>query len=35
MMVSGRYLSYKVSTASISNFQLSGMDVEVKSLSKR
>lgn len=35
MMVSGRYLSYRFSTDSISNFQLSGMDVEVKSLSKR
>ncbi|SAK95839.1 hypothetical protein AWB76_07206 [Caballeronia temeraria] len=35
MMVSGRYLSYKISTPSISNFQVSGMDVEVKSLSKR
>jgi hypothetical protein len=35
MMVSGRYLSYKISTPSISNFQISGMDVEVKSLSKR
>jgi hypothetical protein len=35
MMVSGRYLSYKVSTPSISNFQISGMDVEVKSLSRR
>jgi hypothetical protein len=35
MMVSGRYLAYKVSTDSISNFQLSGMDLEIKSLSKR
>ncbi|MGC3025846.1 hypothetical protein ACPUER_11950 [Burkholderia sp. DN3021] len=35
MMVSGRYLSYKFSTSSISNFQISGMDVEVKSLSRR
>lgn len=35
MMVSGRYLAYKVSTSSISNFQLSGMDCEIKSLSKR
>jgi hypothetical protein len=35
MMVSGRYLAYKVSTSSISNFQLSGMDCEIKSLSRR
>lgn len=35
MMVSGRFLAYKISTDSISNFQISGMDTEVKSLSKR
>jgi len=35
MMVSGRYLAYKISTDAISNFQLSGMDCEVKSLSRR
>jgi hypothetical protein len=35
MMVAGRYLAYKVSTASISNFQLSGMDFDIKALSRR
>jgi hypothetical protein len=35
MMVAGRYLAYKVSTASISNFQFSGMDFDVKTLSRR
>lgn len=35
MMVSGRYLAYKISTSSISNFQFSGMDFEMKSLSRR
>jgi hypothetical protein len=35
MMVAGRYLAYKVSTDSISNFQFSGMDFDVKALSRR
>lgn len=35
MMVAGRYLAYRVSTDSISNFQLSGMDAELRSLSRR
>jgi hypothetical protein len=35
MMVAGRYLAYKVSTASISNFQFSGMDFDIKTLSRR
>jgi hypothetical protein len=35
MMVAGRYLAYKVSTDSISNFQFSGMDFDVKTLSRR
>jgi len=35
MMVSGRYLAYKFTTPSISNFELSGFDAEVKSLSRR
>lgn len=35
MMVSGRYLAYRISTDSISNFQFSGMDCEVRALSKR
>jgi hypothetical protein len=35
MMVAGRYLAYKVSTASISNFQFSGMDLDLKTLSRR
>lgn len=35
MMVSGRFLSYKVSTDSISNFEFSGMDLDIKSLSTR
>jgi hypothetical protein len=35
MMVAGRYLAYKVSTDSISNFQFSGMDLDVKALSRR
>jgi hypothetical protein len=35
MMVSGRYLAYKIGTSSISNFQISGMDCEIKSMSRR
>lgn len=35
MKVSGRYLGFKVSTNSISNFKFSGFDAEVKSLSRR
>jgi len=35
MMVAGRYLAYKVSTSSISNFQFSGMDLDLKTLSRR
>lgn len=35
MMVAGRYLAYKVGTSSISNFQFSGMDFDVKTLSRR
>jgi hypothetical protein len=35
MMVAGRYLAYKISTDSISNFQISGFDFDVKALSRR
>lgn len=35
MMVAGRFLAYKISTSAISNFQISGMDCEIKPLSKR
>jgi hypothetical protein len=35
MRVSGRYLAYKVSTKSISDFEFSGFDAEVMSLSSR
>lgn len=35
MMVSGRYLAYKISTSSISNFDISGFDAETKALSRR
>lgn len=35
MMIAGRYLAYKFSTDSISNFNISGMDCEVKAMGKR
>jgi hypothetical protein len=35
MMVAGRYLAYRISTDSISNFQISGMDFDLKSMSRR
>jgi hypothetical protein len=35
MMVAGRYLAYKISTDSISNFQISGFDFDVKGISRR
>jgi hypothetical protein len=35
MMVAGRYLAYRISTDSISNFQISGMDLDLKSMSRR
>jgi hypothetical protein len=35
MQVAGRYLAYKISTASISSFQISGFDMDVKTTSRR
>lgn len=35
MMVAGRFLAYKISTSAISNFQISGMDCEIKPMSRR
>jgi hypothetical protein len=35
MMIAGRFLAYKISTSSISNFQFSGMDMEIKPMSRR
>jgi hypothetical protein len=35
MMVAGRYLAFKFSTSSISNFNISGMDCEIKAMGRR
>lgn len=35
MMIAGRYLAYKFSTDSISNFNISGLDAEIKPMSRR
>jgi hypothetical protein len=35
MMIAGRFLAYKVSTSSITDFEFSGMDLEVKPMGRR